>query len=66
VVQGGIEFKSSTSGSKFDSILEGRRDWFRIFHVKETKKVACILRLGKGNSFLSLQYLEAKEIMKIA
>jgi hypothetical protein len=29
------------------------------------KKVTCILRLGKGNSFLGLQYLEAKEIMQI-
>jgi hypothetical protein len=32
--------------------------------VKVENKVTCILRLGNGNSFLGLQYLEAKEIMQ--
>jgi hypothetical protein len=57
---------ASTSGSKFNSRLERRRVWFRIFHVKVVKKVTSILRLGKKNYFLGLQNLEAKEIMKIA
>jgi cell division protein FtsI/penicillin-binding protein 2 len=64
--QSDIDFGSSTMEKKFDSKLEGRRGWFRIFHVKTTKKFTCTLRLGKGNSFLSLQYLEAKEIMQIS
>jgi hypothetical protein len=66
MVQSGIYFGCSTGGNKFDSKLEGRRGWFTIFHVKVVKKVTCILRLGKGNSFLGLQYLEAKEIMQIS
>ena len=50
-------------GSKLDSRLEGRRGWFTIIHVKATKKVISILRLGKKNSFIGLQNLEAKEIV---
>jgi hypothetical protein len=46
--------------------LEERRGWFRIINVKATKKVASILRLGKKDSFLDLEYLEAKEIMQVA
>jgi len=65
MVQSGINFRSSTGGSKFDSKLEGRRCMFTIFYVKVANKVICILRLGKGNSFLSLQYLEVKEIMQV-
>jgi hypothetical protein len=34
------------------------------FHVKVMKKVTSILRLGKKNSFLGLQNLEAKEIVQ--
>jgi hypothetical protein len=66
MVQSGINFGRSTGGNKFDSRLEGRRGWFRIFHVKAMKKVTSILRLGKKNSFLGLQNLEAKEIVQIA
>jgi hypothetical protein len=66
MVQSGINFRSSTSGNKFDSRLEGRRGWFRIIHVKAVKKVTRVLRQGKKNSFLDLQYLEVKEIMQIA
>jgi hypothetical protein len=66
MVQSGIDFTSNIGGSNFDSRLEGRRGWFKIFHVKVVKEITCILRLGKGNTFLSLQHLEAKEIMQIA
>jgi hypothetical protein len=66
MIQSGINFRRSTCGSKFESILEERRGWFRIFHVKATKKVISILRLGKKISFLGLQNLEAKEIMQKA
>jgi hypothetical protein len=60
---------ASTSGevqvaSKLDSRLEGRRGWFTIIHVKVMKKVTSILRLGKKNSFIGLQNLEAKEIVQ--
>jgi hypothetical protein len=64
IVQGGINFGRSTGGSKIDSRLEGRRGWFTIVHVKEMKKVTSILILGKKNSFISLQNLEAKEIVQ--
>ena len=37
--QGGIYFRGSTSGRKFDSRLKGKRGWFTVFHVKVTKKV---------------------------
>ena len=47
-IQGGIYFRGSTCGRKFDSRLEGRRGWFTIFHVEATKKVTSILRLGKN------------------
>jgi hypothetical protein len=63
-VQSGINFERSTGGSKLDSRLKGRRGWFIIFHVETTKKVTCILRMGKKNSFIGLQNLEAKEIVK--
>jgi hypothetical protein len=36
-----------------------------IFHVKVMKKVACILRMGKGKLFLGLQYSEAKKTLQI-
>ena len=65
MVQGGNNFGRSTGGSNLDFRMEGRRGWFTIFHVKVMKKVTSILRLGKKNSFLGLQYLEAKEIMQI-
>jgi hypothetical protein len=65
-VQGGINFRRSTGGNKLDSKLEGRRGWFTIFHVKAMKKVTHILRLGKKNSFIGLQNLEAKEIVQKA
>ena len=64
MIQGGIYFRGSTSGKKFDCKLEGRRGWFRIFHVEVTKKVTRILRLGKKDSFIGLQDLETKKIMK--
>jgi hypothetical protein len=64
MVQGGINFGRSTGGNKLDSRLEGRRGWFTIFHVKAMKKVTSILRLGKKNSFIGLQNLEAKEIVQ--
>jgi hypothetical protein len=54
----------STGGNKLESRLEGRRGWFTIFHVKATKKVTSILRLGNQNSFIGWQNLEAKEIMQ--
>jgi hypothetical protein len=66
MIQSGMNFSSSTGGNKFDSKLEGRRGWFRIIHVKVTKKVTSILRLGNKNSFLGLQNLEAKEIVEMA
>jgi hypothetical protein len=56
------QLQEKYSGSKLDSILEGRRGWFTIIHVKATKKVTSILRLGKKN----LQNLEAKEIVQKA
>jgi hypothetical protein len=62
----GIYFGCGTGGSKFDFRLEGRWGWFTIFYMKATKKVTCILRLGKGNSFLGLQDLEAKKIMQMS
>jgi hypothetical protein len=60
---------ASTSGEvqvavNLDSRLEGRRGWFTIIHVKAMKKVTSILRLGKKNSFIGLQNLEAKEIVQ--
>jgi hypothetical protein len=54
----------STGGSKLDSRLEGIRGWFTIVHVKVIKKGTNILRLGKKNSFIVLQNLKAKEIVK--
>jgi hypothetical protein len=65
MVQSGIYFGFNIGGNNFDSKLEGRRGWFTIFHVKSMKKVTCILILGKVNSFLGLQYLEAWQIMQI-
>jgi hypothetical protein len=65
-IKSGINFGSSIGGSTFDSRPEQRRGWFRIIHVKSTKKVLSILILGKKNAFLGLLYLEAKEIMQIA
>jgi hypothetical protein len=64
VVQGGINFGRSTGGSKLESILEGKKGWFTIIHVKEMKNVTSILRLGKKNSFIGLQNLEAKETVQ--
>jgi hypothetical protein len=60
---------ASTSGEvqvdkNLESKLEGRRGWFTIVHLKETKKVTSILRMGKKNSFIGLQNLEAKEIVQ--
>ena len=37
-----------------------------IFHVEAMKKVTCILRLGKKDSFFGLQDLETKKIMQIS
>ena len=51
---------------KFDSILEGRRGWFTIFHVEAMNKVTSILRLGKNDSFFGLQDLETKKIMQMS
>ena len=51
---------------KFDSRLEGRRGWFTIFHVKATKKVTSILRLGKKYSFFGLQEFKTKKIMQMS
>jgi hypothetical protein len=45
---------------------KGEGDWFTIIHVKAMKKVTSILRLGKKNSFIGLQNLEAKEIVQKA
>jgi hypothetical protein len=64
MVQGGINFGISTSGNKIDFRQEGRRGWFRIFHVKAMNKVKSIIRLGKKNSFIGFQKLEAKEIVQ--
>ena len=58
--------RGSTSGRKLDSRLEGRRGWFTIFHVKATKKVRSILRLGKKDSFFGLKDLETKKIMQMS
>jgi hypothetical protein len=66
MIQGGVNFRRSTGGRKIDSRLEGRRGWFTIIHVKVMKKVTSILRLGKKNSFIGLQNLEAKEIVQKA
>jgi hypothetical protein len=66
MVQSGINFGRNTGGSKFDTIMEGRRGRFRVFYMKEMKKVTRRLRLGKKNSFLGLQNLEAKKIVQIA
>jgi hypothetical protein len=44
--------------------MEGTRGWFTIIHVKVMKKVISILILGKKNSFIGLQNLGAKEIVK--
>jgi hypothetical protein len=60
------KIRRSIGGRKLDSRLEGRRHWFTIIHVKATKKVTIILRLGKKNSFIGLQNLEAKEIVQKA
>ena len=65
MIQGGIYFRGSTSGKKFDSRQEGRRGWFTIFHVEEMKKVTSILRLGNKYSFFGLQYLETKKVMQM-
>jgi hypothetical protein len=65
-VQGGINFRISTGGSKLDSRLEGRGGSFTIVHVKLMEKVTRILRLGKKNSFIGLQNMEAKEILQKA
>ena len=66
MVQSGIDLGCGIGGSKFDSKLEGRWGWFTIFHVREVKKAACIIGIGKGNAFLGLQYLEAKKIMEMS
>ena len=66
MIQGGIYFRGSTGGRKFDSILEGRRGWFTIFHVESTKKVTIILRLGRKYFFFGLQDLETKKIMQMS
>jgi hypothetical protein len=47
-----------------NSRLERRRGHFTIIHVKATNKVTSILKLGKKNSFIGLQNLEAKEIVQ--
>ena len=60
-IQGGIYFMGSTSGRNFDSRLEGRRGWFTIFHVKGTKKVTSILRLGKKRFLLCFARLGDQE-----
>jgi hypothetical protein len=65
MVQSGINFGRSTSGSKSDSRLEVKRGWFGIIHVKWVNKVTSILRMRKKNSFLGFQNLEAMEIVKI-
>ena len=65
-IQGGIYFRGSTSGRKFESRLEGRRGWFTIFHVEVRKKVTSILRLGKKDSFFGLKDLEMKKIMQMS
>ena len=64
MVHRGINFRRSTGGRKLESRMEGRRGWFTVIHVKATKKVTSILRLGKKNSFIGLQNLEDKEIVK--
>jgi hypothetical protein len=64
MVQGGINIRRSTGGSKIDSRMEGGRGWFTIIHVKGTKKVTSIIRMGNKNSFIGLQNLEAKEMVK--
>ena len=66
MIQGGIYFRGSTSGIKFDSRPVGRRVWFTIFHVETTKKVTSILRLGKKDSLFGLQDLETKKIMQMS
>ena len=66
MIQGGIYFRGSTSGIKFDSRLEGRRGWFTVFHVEVTKKVTSILGLGNKYSFFGLQDLETKKIMQMS
>ena len=66
MIQGGIYFRGSTSGRKFDSRLEGRRGWFTIFHVEVTNKVTSILILGKKDSFFGFQDLETKKIMQMS
>jgi hypothetical protein len=64
MVESGINFRRSKGGNKLESRLEGRRGWFTIFHLKAMKKVTNILRMGNKISFLYLQNLEAKEIVK--
>jgi len=64
-IQSSIYFRCRTSDRRFDSRLEGRWRWFTILHVKATEKITCILRVGEGNNFLSLQDLEAKKIMQV-
>jgi expansin (peptidoglycan-binding protein) len=66
MIQSDINFERSIGGNKLDSILEGRRGWFAIFQVEETKKVTILLRLVKKNSFIGLKNMEAKEIVKVA
>jgi hypothetical protein len=64
MVQSDIYVECGTNGNNFESKLKGRWGWFTIFHVKETKKVTCILQLRKGNSFLGLQDLEDNKIIQ--
>jgi hypothetical protein len=64
MIQSGINFRISTGGNKLESRMKGRRDGLQSFHVKVMKKVTQILRLGKKNSFICLQNLEAKEIVQ--
>ena len=64
MIQGGIYFRWSASGRKFDSILETRWNWFAIFHVKEINKITRILRLRKEKYFFGLQNLD-KKIMQM-
>jgi hypothetical protein len=64
MIQGGINFRRSAGENNIYTRLEGRRGWFTIVHVKVMKKVTIILILGKKNSFIGLQNLEDKEIVK--
>ena len=66
MVHGGLNFGRSTGGSNIESMLEGRRVFLTIIHVKAMKNFISILRLGKKNSFIGLKNLEAKEIVQKA